>query len=46
MIEALNAVRRASALDEDRERLLELALTILSALSTLNDDTEYEFEVA
>lgn len=40
MIEALKAVSRASALEDDSERLLELALTPFRALSTLNDDTE------
>ena len=40
VIEALKAVRSASALEEERERLFELAFMTFRALSTLNEDTE------
>lgn len=40
VIDALKAANRASALDEDNERLFELALTTLRLLSTLNEEFE------
>jgi len=39
-IDALTELRDASMLDEEREKLLELALMVASVASTLEDDDE------